>query len=936
MAQDYKATLNVPDNKQLDRKFPMRAGLPVREPEMLKKWEEMDVYHELLKKNEGNPRFSLHDGPPFSNGSIHMGHALNKAIKDFIVRSYAMRGYYTPYIPGWDNHGMPIESAIIKEQKLNHKAMSVSDFRSACEAYAEKYIGVQREGFKRLGVIGDWEHPYRTMSKGFEADEVRIFGKMYRNGHIYKGLKPVYWCAKDETALAEAEIEYQDDPCTTVYVKFAMKDDLGKLAHIDHSHLYFVIWTTTIWTLPGNLAIALHPDEAYALIQAPNGEIYIMAEALADKVMHIGGFDRYEILETHPGSFFENMLAQHPFLDKTSRLLLADYVTMDSGTGCVHTAPGFGADDYQTCMRYGMEMVVPVDDQGRHTDYAGKYAGMKTEESNPVILQDMKESGALFASEEIVHSYPHCWRCKSPIIFRATPQWFCSVDSFKDEAIKACDNVKWYPEWGKERMGAMIRERADWCISRQRRWGLPIPVFYCADCKKPVCTDETIESVASVFEEKGSNAWFDMEAEELLPKDYVCPHCGGRHFTKETNTLDGWFDSGSSHFASMQRDQGFWPADMYLEGGDQYRGWFQSSLLVAVGALGKGAPYKECLTHGWTVDGEGKAMHKSLGNGVDPADLYKEFGADLVRLWAGSSNYHVDVRCSKEIFKQLSQQYLKFRNTARYCLGNLEGFNPDELVSPADMLELDRWAVSRLNVLIEKVAQAYGDYEFHLVSHSINDFCVVELSSFYLDIIKDRLYCEEKNGLARRSAQTALYLILDSMTKMFAPILAFTCDEIWQAMPHKSSDDARNVVFNVMNKPFTGYALDDETMAKWDQVIALRNDVNGVLEAARAQKRIGKPLEAAVTLRAADDASQQVLKTAGSMNLSELFIVSSCLVSDSDPEESVTGSGSSFPGLSISVQEAPGTKCPRCWIHSVDADPETGLCPRCARVLAAK
>ena len=930
MSQDYNSTLNLPKTD-----FPMRAGLPKREPEMLRHWEEMDLYNEMLKKNEGKPRFSLHDGPPFSNGDIHMGHALNKSIKDFIVRSYAMRGYYTPYIPGWDNHGMPIESAIIKEQKLNHKAMSVSDFRSACEAYAEKYIRRQMDGFKRLGVIGDWEHPYKTMNKGFEADEVRIFGKMYLNGHIYKGLKPVYWCAKDETALAEAEIEYQDDPCTTVYVKFPMKDDLGKLGHIDHSKLSFVIWTTTIWTLPGNLAIALNPVEEYALVKAPNGEIYIMAEALTDKVMKVGGFDSYEIIETHPGTFFENMLAQHPFLDKTSRLLLADYVTMDSGTGCVHTAPGFGADDYQTCLRYGMDMVVPVDDQGRHTEYAGKYAGLKTDESNPIILEDMKQSGALFASEEIVHSYPHCWRCKSPIIFRATPQWFCSVDSFKTEAIQACENVRWLPAWGKERMGAMIRERADWCISRQRRWGLPIPVFYCEDCKKPICTEETIETVAKLFEEKGSNAWFDMEAEEILPKGFVCPHCGGVHFFKETNTLDGWFDSGSTHFAAMQRDQGFWPADMYMEGGDQYRGWFQSSLLVAVGALGKGAPYKECLTHGWTVDGEGKAMHKSLGNGVDPADIVKEFGADMVRLWAGSADYHVDVRCSKEIFKQLTQNYLKFRNTARYCLGNLDGFDANDLVAPQDMEELDRWAITKLNRLIEKVAQAYNDYEFHIVSHAINDFCVVELSSFYLDIIKDRLYCEEKNGLKRRSAQTALYLILDSMAKMFAPILAFTCDEIWQAMPHRVGDDPRNIVLNEMNKPFTDYALSDEELARWDALIAVRGDVNGVLEAARSSKRIGKSLEAAVTLKVGDQAAKEAVDSISGMNLSELFIVSQCLISEETAsEDAVVGTGSAFPGLTVSVIEAPGTKCPRCWMHSQQADPETGLCPRCAAVVA--
>ena len=931
MAQKYDVTLNLPKTE-----FPMRAGLPKREPEMLKHWEELDIYNEMLKKNEGKPLFNLHDGPPFSNGNIHMGHALNKALKDFITRSYAMRGYYTPYIPGWDNHGMPIESAIIKEQKLNHKEMSVADFRSACEAYAEKYIGIQMEGFKRMGVIADWEHPYKTMNKGFEADEVRVFGKMYANGHIYKGLKPVYWCAHDETALAEAEIEYQDDPCTTVYVKFPMNDDLGKLSHLDHSKLFFVIWTTTIWTLPGNLAIALHPDESYVIVKPDySDEMYIMAEALAEKVMGIGGFTSYKILESHSGSFFENMLAQHPFLPKTSRLLLADYVTMDSGTGCVHTAPGFGADDYLTCKRYGMDMVVPVDDQGRHTDYAGKYAGMSTDESNPVILNDMKEAGSLFASEEIVHSYPHCWRCKHPIIFRATPQWFCSVDGFKDEAIKACEDVRWLPAWGQDRLGAMIRERADWCISRQRRWGLPIPVFYCEDCKKPICTDETIESVALIFEEKGSNAWFEMEAQELLPKGFVCPHCGGVHFFKETDTLDGWFDSGSTHFCAMKRDQGFWPSSMYIEGGDQYRGWFQSSLLVAVGALGMGAPYKECLTHGWTVDGEGKAMHKSLGNGVDPADIIKEFGADMIRLWAGSADYHVDVRCSKEIFKQLSQNYLKFRNTARYCLGNLDGFDANNLVKPEEMMELDKWAITRLNALIEKVAAAYDNYEFHVVSHLINDFCVVELSNFYLDIIKDRLYCEERNGLKRRSAQTALYLILDSLTKMFAPILAFTCDEIWLAMPHKDSDDKRNVVLNEMNKVFTEYALDEAEMAKWDALISVRSDVNGVLENARSQKRIGKPLEARVTISAKGE-SKAVVEKISDMNLSELFIVSECLIAEDedDDAEAVKGIGANNTGLSISVKEAAGTKCPRCWMHSVKADPETGLCPRCAEVLA--
>ncbi len=919
---EYKQTLNMGKSG-----FPMRAGLPAREPDMLKHWQELDLYNEMLKKNEGKPRFSLHDGPPFSNGNLHMGHALNKSIKDFIVRSYAMRGYWTPYIPGWDNHGMPIESAIIKEQKLNRKAMSVPEFRTACHNYAQKYIDIQMEGFKRLGVVGDWEHPYKTMDPGFEAEEVKIFGEMFKKGYIYKGLKPVYWCPKDETALAEAEIEYKDDPCTTVYVKFAICDDQGKLSHLDLGKLNFVIWTTTIWTLPGNLAIALNPRESYAVIKAENGELYIMAEALTEKVMGVAGLS-YEIVETHEGAFFENMLANHPFLPKTSRLVLADYVTMESGTGCVHTAPGFGADDYQTCMRYGMDMVVPVDDQGRHTDYAGPYAGLKTEESNPVILADMAESGRLLAKEEIVHSYPHCWRCKGPIIFRATPQWFCSVDAFKDAAVAACDDVRWLPAWGKDRMISMIRERSDWCISRQRRWGLPIPVFYCKECGKPVCDDTTIKAVSDLFAARGSNAWYELEAEEMLPADYTCPHCGkGSGFTKEEDTLDGWFDSGSTHYASMQKDQKFWPADLYLEGLDQYRGWFQSSMLTSVGALGGGAPFKECVTHGWTVDGEGKAMHKSLGNGVDPAEIFQKYGADLLRLWAASADYHVDVRCSDNIFKQLSQNYLKFRNTAKYCLDNLVDFDPNQLVAPEDMQELDRWAVTCLNNLMEKAEKAYESYEFHVITHAVNDFCVVTLSSRYLDIIKDRLYCDGKNSLSRRSAQTALFLILDAMTKLFAPILAFTCDEIWLAMPHRTGDDDRNVLLNEMAKPYAAYGLDQTAMEKWDTLFAIRSDVNLALEAARAEKRIGKALEAHVTLWAEDDAAKAALETVKDMDLVSVLLVSSVSVEENDGAK-----GTAFPGLSVAVSEAQGVKCPRCWMHSTEAN-EEGLCPRCAKVM---
>ncbi len=932
---DYNKTINLPKTD-----FPMRAGLPAREPGMLENWNKLDLYHELLKKNEGKPLFSLHDGPPFSNGGLHMGHALNKSIKDFITRSYAMRGYYTPYIPGWDNHGMPIESAIIKEQKLNRKNMSVAEFRTACHNYAQKYIDIQMEGFKRMGVLGDWEHPYKTMDPGFEAEEVKVFGAMYKKGYIYKGLKPVYWCPHDETALAEAEIEYQDDPCTTVYVKFPVKDDLDKLSQYgDLSKTYFLIWTTTIWTLPGNMAIAVHPRESYVLVKADNGEQYILAEALCSKVMQVGGIEHYEIIKQFQGADFEYMKARHPFLDKDSLLCCAEYVTMDSGTGCVHTAPGFGADDYETCKRYQVELVVPVDDRGRHTEYAGKYAGMKTEESNPVILQDMKESGMLFASEEIVHSYPHCWRCKKPIIFRATPQWFCSVESFKDEACAACDDVRWVPAWGIDRMKSMILERADWCISRQRRWGLPIPVFYCADCGKPICTDETIEAVSKLFGEKGSNAWYEMEAADILPQGFTCPHCGGKSFTKEEDTLDGWFDSGSTHFASMQKDQGFWPATVYMEGLDQYRGWFQSSLLTAVGALGKGAPFKECITHGWTVDGEGKAMHKSLGNGVDPADIFKKYGADMIRLWAGSADYHVDVRCSDNIFKQLSQNYLKFRNTARYCLGNLDGFDPNHLVAPQDMLELDRWAVTKLNELTRKCFQAYDNYEFHVVSHAINDFCVVELSSFYLDIIKDRLYCEGKDSLERRSAQTALWLILDTITKLFAPILAFTCDEIWQAMPHRAGEDPRNVVLNEMNQPFQEYDLG--AMTSWAAMIQLRNGVNAALEAARNEKKIGKSLEAHVTIVTREEKPP--------VDLSDLqehftqqwwadFFIVSGVDFVTDPALYDQAADTPLNGVRVVVTEARGEKCQRCWKHHPLVGSHAkhpALCPRCAAVVEA-
>ena len=934
MAKDYTSSLNLPKTE-----FSMKANLPQREPETIKYWESMDLYNKMVEVRKGNERFTFHDGPPFSNGNIHMGHALNKILKDFINKYKAMSGYRISYVPGWDNHGMPIESAIIKKNKLDRKKMSISEFRTACQNFAQDFVDKQADQFKRLGLVADWENPYLTMSPDFEAAEVKIFGEMFKRGYIYKGLKPVYWCPKDETALAEAEIEYQTDKCTSIYVKFKVSDDKGKLASVcDLDKTYFVIWTTTTWTLPGNLAIALNPDEEYDLVKVESGETYILAKALTEKTLKAAGIESYEVLATFAGKEFEFMTAQHPFLDRKSVVVNADYVTMDSGTGCVHTAPGFGADDYQTCRRYNIDIIVPVDDRGYQTEDAGKFAGMYYAESNEAILADMKETGALLASEEIEHEYPHCWRCKSPIIFRATPQWFCSVDAFKDAAAESCKEVKWLPAWGEERMVQMIRERADWCISRQRHWGLPIPVFYCDECKKPICNDETIAAVSALFGEKGSNAWFDLEAAEILPEGFVCPHCGKAHgFTKETNTLDGWFDSGSSHYAVLEcRENETWPADIYLEGGDQYRGWFQASLLTAVGSTGVAqAPFKAVLTHGWVVDGEGKAMHKSLGNSISPDDIVKKYGAELVRLWAASSDYHADVRCSENIFKQLSESYRKIRNTARIMMANLGDFNPDtDVVAFDDMLEIDRWIVAETNKLVGQCLEAYNEYEFHIVYHAINKFCTIELSKLYIDITKDRLYVEKADSQARRSGQSALYHVLNVITRLLAPVISFTAEEIWKAMPHDSADKAESIFLNDMPRYSKAFADETATLtAKWDKLFEYRDDVMKALELARAEKMIGKSLDAKVTVYTNDDEAYATL-SAFSDKLAETYITSAAYVVKGDaPEGAFTETQT---GIAVKVETADGHKCDRCWSYSTEGvtDEEGGfLCERCRKIL---
>ena len=928
---DYNQTVHLP---QTD--FPMRAGLPRREPEMLQAMYDHDLYHKLMKKNEGKPLFVLHDGPPYANGNIHIGTALNKILKDIIVKHRNMTGWCAPYVPGWDTHGLPIESAILKNKKIKRDELTTAQFREKCKEYALDFVDKQREQFKRLGVLGEWDDPYLTLKPAFEAKQVEIFGKMAEKGFIFKGMKPVYWCPNDQTALAEAEIEYADDPCTTLFVKFPVRDDKGRLAqYADLSRTYFVIWTTTPWTIPGNMAICVNADFDYVLLQAPNGEVYILARDLAERVCKAAGIDyaACRVLATLKGSAFELMTAKHPLFDRESVLLCGEHVTLDAGTGCVHTAPGFGADDFNICRAYdkagktNIGVPVPVNARGVMTDE--RYNGQFYAKGNDLVVEDLEAEGFLLAKENITHSYPHCWRCKHPIIYRATEQWFCSVDAIKDAAVKACDGIQWKPDWGKDRMTGMITERNDWCISRQRVWGVPIPIFYCAKCGKDIVTPETIRRVSDLFRAHGSNIWFDKTADELVPEGLVCPECGHAHFTKESDIMDVWFDSGSTHAAVLdERPYLHFPADVYLEGGDQYRGWFQSSLLTSIAAKGV-APYKQIITHGWTVDGEGKAMHKSLGNAVGPEEVIKDYGADMLRLWVASADYTQDMRISGDIMKQLSQAYLKIRNTARYMLGNLCDFDPDaDLVAAEHLMGLDRYALHLFNQLVKTVRAAYDRYEFHAVYRAVYNFCVVDLSNFYLDIIKDRLYCGDE--AARRSAQTALYVILDGMTRLIAPILAFTSDEIWHAMRHGSDADAESVLFNDMPGDNAAFALAGADQERWEKLVSLRDAVNKALENARTAGVFKKAQDTEVTL----SVSEQDAAFLAGEELATLCIVSSVIVTTGSLEGERADECRIPCTIAVRLSDAP--KCPRCWNHNehVGGDPEhPDLCPRCAGVV---
>lgn len=920
---DYKETLNLPNTD-----FPMRANLPQREPELLKKWGTMGLYRQLEEAGKKLPSFILHDGPPYANGHTHIGHALNKILKDVVIKSRRMSGFYAPYVPGWDCHGLPIELMVDKKLGDKKREMTKGQIRKACRAYAAEWVEIQSREFERLGVLGEWNNPYLTMTAGYEAATARELARFAQRGGLFKGKKPVHWCSSCVTALAEAEVEYADHTSYSIYVKFPFSGTLpGELSAFADKALSFVIWTTTPWTIPANLAICLNPNLPYALVEV-DGEYLVIAEGLVEEVAKALSWESYRVATTFAAALFEKETCRHPLYDRSSLIVLGSYVTLEAGTGCVHTAPGHGHDDYLTGLRYGLEIYNPVDDYGRYRADVELFAGIKVNEAHTLVAEKLEGVGALLQFGKIKHSYPHCWRCKKPVIFRATEQWFISMEEngLRDAALKSVNAVEWIPRWGKERIFGMIENRPDWCISRQRSWGVPITVFYCADCGEALADGKIMHHIADLFEQGGSDLWYELEVEELLPAGTTCRKCGHANFTRESDILDVWFDSGVSHAAVLERRGNLSsPADLYLEGSDQHRGWFHSSLLASIGTRGI-APYKAVLTHGFVVDGQGKKMSKSDGNVTAPEEVIKKYGAEILRLWVAAQDYRDDIRISGVILERLADAYRRIRNTARYILGNLHDFNLEQdWVADGDLLEIDRWALSKLEGVIQRVERCYLEYEFHVLYHTVHNFCSVELSSFYLDVLKDRLYTAPAGSRERRSAQTAMYRILDALTRLLAPVLSFTADEIWWALPGEREASVHLASFPKIETSLLDAALE----ARYEKILLVRSDVAKVLEVARTAKIIGHSLDARITLFVPAGSWRDLLDQYRD-ELTTLLIVSQVELAEAAPAGSVTGE--EIPELTILVEKASGEKCERCWNYSTSVGASSvhpALCPRC-------
>lgn len=925
---EYKNTLNLPQTT-----LAMRANATVRELEIQKFWEENNIYEKMTAERDKANSFVLHDGPPYlSSEKIHVGTALNKILKDILIKYKSQRGFYAPYVPGYDGHGLPIENAVVKNIKGGRHAITEAELRTKCREFAHKNLKGQESEFKRLGVLGNWEKPYLTINPEYEAEQVRVFGEMYKKGYIEKGLKPVYWCAACETALAEAEVEYADHTSTSIYVRFKFDEDStekinNKILTGNTKPVYAIIWTTTPWTIPSNMAISMHPRFEYTFFEY-KGDVYVVAQELLSSFLKDVEWEESDIkvIGSCVGQDLELLNTKHPLVDRKSPIILGEHVTLDAGTGSVHTAPGHGLEDYEVGCKYGIEVFSPLDGQGIWTDSVGisDLVGVPYYKGNSMVIEMLQKCGALLQQQDIQHSYPHCWRCKKPVIYRATPQWFVKVDKFRDKALEAVHNVKWIPASGENRIGNMVESRTDWCISRQRAWGVPIPIFYCEDCGEVICSDETIENVAKLFEKESSDAWVKYSAEELLPQGFVCPKCGKAHFRKEKDIMDVWFDSGVSWRAVVEKradELGHTPVDMYLEGSDQHRGWFQSSLLTSVATQGK-APYKQVLTHGFVFGEDGRKMSKSLGNYIRPDDIIKNYGADILRLWAASVDYRNDIKIGNNIVGQLTEIFKKTRNTARFLIGNLFDFNPaTDYVQYDELKNIDKFALHKLNKLIAEVTEAFENYEFYKYFQCLQNFAAVDLSSFYLDIVKDRLYTAGKKSLSRRACQTVLFENLMALVRILAPVMPHQAEDIWQNIPEVQRGGLISILLSdwpVANEKWNNVQLEED----FTKILKSREVVSRAIEPLRADKKVGSSLEVAVYVKADDDT---VLK-ANSADLADIYIVSQATLATDAPSEVLNEY--SEEGYTVWITKAKGEKCTRCWKYRELND--DGICPDCA------